>query len=95
MPRSDMTTAEGRAGLSTRLSKQDASVMPSPVYRAYHAGMHADYETAEDLVAAFEGELAQREYLSGICSMAEERGFWMAFLNDGSKFLVEHTRQKV
>lgn len=108
MPRSDMTTVEGRAGLSARLSKQKteagdmdtsdglgASLMRSAVYRAYHAGMHADYETAEDLVEAFEGKLASAAYLGSICSMAEDRGFWSALLNDGSKFLVEYTRQRV
>lgn len=31
-----------------------AATLKRPVYRAYHAGMHADYESADDLICAFD-----------------------------------------
>lgn len=62
------------------------------VFRAYHAGMHADYATAEDVVVAFES-LASPASLRAMCSAARSGTCQFALLNDGSKFLVEYTRE--
>lgn len=62
------------------------------VYRAYHAGMHADYETASDIVEAF-ASLAKADRLFALCSAAKTGTSQFALLNDGSKFLVTYTRE--
>lgn len=66
--------------------------MSQPVYcwRAYHAGMHADYESADDVVDAF-SSLASTASLRALCSQAERGTTQFALLDDGSKFLVEYT----
>lgn len=64
------------------------------VFRAYHAGMHADYATAEDVVGAFEG-LASPASLRAMCSAAKTGTTQFALLDDGSKFLVEHTQEVI
>jgi len=63
-----------------------------PVYRAYHAGMHADYANEHDVVEAFDG-LATPAALRAMCSAARTGTTQFALLNDGSKFLVEYTRE--
>lgn len=65
------------------------------VYRAYHAGMHADYANEHDLVEAFVGDLASAASLRALCSAARTGTSQFALLNDGSKFLVEYTREAV
>lgn len=70
-----------------------SALLKHRVYRAYHAGMHADYETAEDVVSAFEG-LGEPAALRALCSAAKAGTCQFALLNDGSKFLVEYTQQR-
>jgi hypothetical protein len=66
-------------------------LLSRPVYRAYHAGMHADYECADDVVAAFDS-LGSRASLRAMCSAAKAGSFQFALLRDGSKFMVEYTQ---